>query len=105
MAIERRVKQESASMEHLDKLAEEAVKEAIKSFAAAGKRAFSGSVPPEAERLLLSKARGRLSQPQAAARVTQAVERLHSRRTIKAPQARQNDWVLMGAEKPPSNEK
>jgi hypothetical protein len=92
-------------MEHLDKLAEEAVKEAIKSLAAGGKRAFSGSVPPEAERLLLGKARGRLSQPQAAARVKQAIERLHSRKTIKAPQARQNDWVLMGEQKPSPTEK
>jgi hypothetical protein len=91
-------------MEHLDKLAEEAVKDAIRSLAAGGKRAFSGSVPPEAERILLSKARGRLSPPQAAARVKQAVERLHTRKTIKAPQARQNDWVVVGEAKPSSNE-
>jgi hypothetical protein len=56
-------------MEYIDKLAESVVKEAIEGLAANGKRAYSGSVPMEAERLLLSKGRGRVPQVVAATKV------------------------------------
>jgi hypothetical protein len=91
-------------MEYVEKLAEEAVKEAIGSLVANGKRAYSGSVPAEAARLLTEKGRGRVSQAIAAAKVALAVERLKDRREIKAPPARQHDWVVVGHQsQPPSS--
>jgi len=83
-------------VEYLDRLAELAVKEAIESLVAEGKRAYSQSVPKEAGRLLLQKGRGRVSQRDADKRVQQAIERLKARKEIKAPTAPYNDWVLMG---------
>ena len=82
-------------MKHLDRLAEDSVREAIESVVKSGKRAHSGSVPPEAERLLRGKMRGRLSEAEAALQVKRAVERLGSRKTIKAPQAKYTDWAIL----------
>ena len=90
-------------MEYLDKLAEQSVKEAIQSLVAAGKRAYSQSVPKEARRLLLQKGRGRVPQADADKRVQQAVERMRERKEIKAPRAPYNDWALIVAgPKPPA---
>lgn len=83
-------------MEYLDRLAEEAVKDAIKALLAGGKRPYSGSVPPEAQRLLREKGRNRVSQTDAEKRVTAAIDRLRERREIKAPRAPYNDWALIG---------
>lgn len=83
-------------MEYLDRLAEEAVKDAIKALLAGGKRPYSGSVPPEAQRLLREKGRNRVSQADAEKRVTAAIDRLRERREIKAPRAPYNDWALIG---------
>lgn len=82
-------------MEYLDRLAEEAVKDAIKALLAGGKRPYSGSVPPEAQRLLREKGRNRVSQTDAEKRVTAAIDRLRERREIKAPRAPYNDWALI----------
>ena len=83
-------------MEYLDKLAEEAVKDAIKGLLAGGKRPYSGSVPPEAQRLLREKGRSRVSQADAEKRVNGAIDRLRLRKEIKAPRAPYNDWALIG---------
>ena len=91
-------------MEHLDKLAEEAVKDAIKSLLATGKRPYSGSVPPEAQRLLREKARDRVSQADAEKRVNGAIDRLRERKEIKAPRAPYNDWTLIGHVPPKAGE-
>jgi len=82
-------------VEYLDKLAESAVKEAIQSLAASGKRANSGNVPAEAERLLRQKGRARVSEADAQKRVSQAIERLRARKEIKAPRAPYNDWGVL----------
>jgi hypothetical protein len=87
-------------MEYVDKLAEQAVKEAIAALLAGGQRAYSGNVPTEAGRLLMKKARGRVAQPVAAAKVGAAIDRLRARKEIKAPPARQHDWVLLKVETP-----
>lgn len=87
-------------MEYLDKLAEMAVKEAIQSLVAGGKRTNSQSVPKEARRLLLQKGRGRMPQADADRRVQQAIERMRERKEIKAPRAPYNDWALIGASSP-----
>src|SRR5688500_632910 len=80
-------------MEYVDKLAEDAVKEAIVSLVSKGERAYSGSVPTEAERLLMNKGRGRVSKTVVTAKVMLAIERLRSRKEIKASPQRQDDWA------------
>jgi hypothetical protein len=90
-------------MEYIDKLAESIVKEAIQGLATNGKRAYSGSVPMEAERLLLSKGRGRVSEFVAAAKVKAAIERLRERKEIRAPVAQYTDWVLVDRTAPPDS--
>ena len=87
-------------MEYLDKLAEVAVKEAIASLVAGGKRAYSGSVPAEAQRLLKAKGRARVSDADGKKRVQQAIERLKERKEIKAPTAPYNDWALIEYQQP-----
>jgi hypothetical protein len=82
-------------VEFLDKLAETAVKEAIQSLAASGKRANSRSVPPEAQQLLRQKGRGRVDESEAQKRVAQAIERLSERKEIKAPKAPYTDWGII----------
>ena len=91
-------------MEYLDKLAEEAVKDAIKALLADGKRPYSGSVPLEAQRLLREKGRNRVSQPDAEKRVNGAIDRLRVRKEIKAPRAPYNDWALIGHTAPKAGE-
>jgi hypothetical protein len=89
-------------MEYLDKLAEEAVKEAIKDLPARGVRPSSRTVPLEARKIMLSKGRNRLTQPDAESRVTRAIARMKERKDIKAPTAPYTDWALidLGPEKP-----
>jgi hypothetical protein len=89
-------------MEYLDKLAELAVKEAIAKLVADGKRPYSQNVPPEALRLLLEKARGRVSPADADKRVPQAIERLKDRKEIKAPNAPYNDWTVIDYRRRPA---
>ena len=82
-------------MEFLDKLAETVVKETIQSLATTGKRVNSQNVPPEAQRLLRQKGRGRVTEADAQRRVSQAIDRLRERKEIKAPTAPYNDWGVM----------
>ncbi len=91
-------------MEYLDKLAEEAVKDAIKSLLAGGKRPYSGSVPAEAQRFMREKGRNRVSQVDAEKRVASAIDRLRERKEIKAPRAPYNDWALIGYTPPKTDE-
>jgi hypothetical protein len=91
-------------VEYLDRLAETAVKEAIQSLAASGKRANSNNVPAEAVQLFQRKGRGRVSASEAPKRVSQAIGRLRDRREIKAPQAPYNDWVVIAHGAPAANE-
>ena len=91
-------------MEYLDRLAEEAVKDAIKALLAGGKRPYSGSVPQEAQRFLREKGRNRVSQADAEKRVTGAIDRLRERKEIKAPRAPYNDWALIGHTPPKAGE-
>jgi hypothetical protein len=91
-------------MEYVDRLAETAVKDAIKQLAADGKRPSSRNVPAEACRLLLSKGRGRVVRSEVEKRVRQAIERLRERKEIKAPEAPYNDWALIGYKPPPKTE-
>jgi RNase P protein component len=82
-------------MEYIDKVAEETVKEAIRSLGASGKRANSGTVALEAEKALMKKARPRISVTQAQNKVQQAIERLRVRKEIRAPRDKQHDWALV----------
>jgi hypothetical protein len=91
-------------VEYLDKLAETAVKEAIQSLAANGKRANSRNVPAEAQQLLRQQGRGRVSEADAQKRVSQAIERLRERKEIKAPRAPYNDWGVMDYRSPAAKE-
>ena len=84
-------------MEYLDKLAEEAVKQAIKDLRERGERPYSKNVPPEARDILLAKGRNRVPQADAERRVQQAIARLKDRKEIKAPTAPYNDWALIDA--------
>jgi hypothetical protein len=83
-------------VEYLDRLAEEAVRDAIRNLLAEGKRPYSGSVPEAAQRLLREKGRGRVSPPDAERRVSAAIDRLREQREIRAPRAPYNDWALIG---------
>jgi hypothetical protein len=82
-------------MEYIDKVAEDVVKEVIQSLVANGKRANGGTVPLEAERALMKRARPRISRTQAEIKVQQAIEKLRARKDIKAPRDKQHDWVLI----------
>jgi hypothetical protein len=82
-------------MEYIDKVAEDTIKEAIQSLVASGKRANSATVPLEAEKSLMKRARPRLSVAQAQIKVLQAIERLRTRKEIKAPRDKQHAWVLV----------
>ena len=88
-------------MEYADKLAEESVKEAIQNLVASGKRAHSQSVPPEAEKILLKKGRGRISRADIEKKIGKAVEELRRRKDIKAPTSPHNDWAVLRNPQPP----
>lgn len=88
-------------MEYLDRVAEEAVKQAIKDLLERGARPSSKSVPREARKVLLSKGRNRVSETDAEKRVQQAIERLKQRKEIKAPSAPYTDWAVIGDASPP----
>jgi hypothetical protein len=81
---------------YFDKLAEAAVKDAIRQLEANGKRPSSRTVPAEARSLLLQKGRKRLGESDAERRVQKAIDRLKERKEIKAPTAPNNDWALVG---------
>jgi len=91
-------------VEYLDKLAEDAVKDAIKSLLAGGKRPYSGSVPAEAQRLMREKGRNRVSPAEAEKKVSGAIDRLRERKEIKAPRAPYNDWALIGYTAPKADD-
>jgi hypothetical protein len=82
-------------MQYIDKVAEDIVKEAIQALVASGKRANGGTVPLEAERSLMKRARPRISPIQAQNKVMQAIERLRNRKEIKAPRDKHREWVLI----------
>jgi hypothetical protein len=82
-------------MEHLDKLAEEAVREALKELRERGERPHGKTVPPEAHKLLLRKARNRLAPADAERRVALAIARLKERKDIKAPATPRAEWALI----------
>jgi hypothetical protein len=82
-------------VEYLDRLAEEAVKQAIKDLRERNERPSSKSVPPEARKILLSKGRNRVSPVDAEKRVQQAIARMKDRKEIRAPSAPYNDWALV----------
>jgi hypothetical protein len=84
------------ALDHFDRLAEASVKEAIQQLVANAKRPDSRSVPPEARALLLRKSRSRLTEPDAAKKVEQAIQRLRDRKEIKAPSSRYTEWALFG---------
>jgi hypothetical protein len=86
-------------MEHFDKLAEEAVKQALKDLRERGERPHSKTVPPEAHSILLSKARNRISPADAERRVTLAIARLKERKDIKAPATPRGEWALIETRK------
>jgi hypothetical protein len=85
-------------MEYMDKVAEDVVKDAIRNLLKGGKRANGGTVPVEAERSLMQKARPRVSRIQAESKVQQAIERLRARKEIKAPRDKQHAWTLVSRE-------
>ena len=89
-------------MDFIDKLAIDAVKEAIKSLREAGKRPYKQTVPREAERILIAKSGRRVTPTDAVKRVVQAIERLKARKELKAPPTAE-DWVLIDR-RPPKEE-
>jgi hypothetical protein len=88
-------------VDHVDKLAEASVKEAIERLVAAGERPYSQNVPPAARHLLLEKGRGRVSQAEAEKRVIDAIWRMKERKDIKAPTSPHADWVIVDRSSPP----
>ena len=91
-------------MDHIDKIAEQAVKEAIEKLVAAGERPYSQNVPAEARQLLLAKGRGRIAQSVAEKKVTDAIWRMKERKDIKAPTSPHGDWAVVDRG-PPSDAK
>jgi hypothetical protein len=87
--------------DYFDKLAEEAVRDAIHALAAAGKRPTIRTVPAEAARLLQQKGRGRLAAADGEEKVAKAIDRLRERKDIRAPLAPTSEWVVVGHEPPP----
>jgi hypothetical protein len=82
-------------MEYIDKLAEQAVKEAIEALLARAERPCSHNVPLEAQRLLMDKGRGRVAQSIAEKKVVDAIWRMKERKDIKAPTSPHGDWVIV----------
>jgi hypothetical protein len=91
-------------VDHIDKIAEQAVKEAIEKLVAAGERPYSQNVPAEARQLLLAKGRGRISQAVAEKKVIDAIWRMKERKDIKAPTSPHGDWAIVDRG-PPSDAK
>jgi hypothetical protein len=89
-------------VDHVDKLAEASVKEAIEKLAAAGERPHSQNVPAEARQLLLAKGRGRIAEAVVEKRVIDAIWRMKERKDIKAPTSPHGDWVIVDRS-PPSD--
>jgi hypothetical protein len=87
-------------MDHVDKLAEASVREAIEKLVAAGERPHSQNAPAEARQLLLAKGRGRISEAVAEKRVIDAIWRMKERKDIKAPTSPQGDWVIVDRSSP-----
>jgi hypothetical protein len=87
-------------MEYIDKLAEQAVKEAIEALMARGERPCSHNVPREAQRLLMDKGRGRVAQSIADKKVLDAIWRMKERKDIKAPTSPQADWAIVDRRAP-----
>jgi len=87
-------------VDHIDKLAEQAVKEALQKLMAAGERPHSQNVPPEARQLLLAKGRGRISEGIAEKEVSDAIWRMKERKDIKAPTSPRGDWVIVDRSSP-----
>jgi hypothetical protein len=90
-------------MEHSDKLAMDAVKEAIAKLREAGTRPHKQNVPKEAERILVAKSGRRVTQSDAAKKVAQAIERLKDRKELKAPTTL-HDWALIDRAPPKKEE-
>ena len=90
-------------MDFIDKLAIDAVREAIKSLRAAGKRPYKQTVPREAERMLIAKSGRRVNPTDAVKKVAQAIERLKARKELKAPPTAE-DWVLVERQPPKEEE-
>jgi hypothetical protein len=89
-------------VDHVDKLAEASVKEAIESLIAAGERPYSQNVPAEARQLLLAKGRGRILESVAEKKVIDAIWRMKERKDIVAPTSPHGDWVIVDRS-PPSD--
>ena len=87
-------------MDHVDKLAEASVKEAIEKLVAAGQRPYSQNVPAEARQLLLARGRGRISEAVVEKRVIDAIWRMKERKDIKAPTSPHGDWVIVDRSSP-----
>ncbi len=91
-----------------DRLAEDAVIEAIEKLIAARKRAYSLSVPPEATRILISKGRGRIASADATTKVKEAIISLHDRGKIEAHVEPREDWLILDtvdSEVPPETDR
>ena len=90
-------------MDFIDRLAIDAVREAIKSLREAGKRSYKQTVPPEAQRILIAKSGRRVTPTDAVKKVAQAIERLKARKELKAP-PNAEDWVLIERQRPKEEE-
>jgi hypothetical protein len=87
-------------VDHVDRLAEASVKEAIEKLVAAGQRPYSQNVPAEARQLLLARGRGRISEAVVEKRVIDAIWRMKERKDIKAPTSPHGDWVIVDRSSP-----
>lgn len=77
-----------------NRMAEDAVIQAIEELVSAGKRAYSLSVPVEAQRILLSKERGRVARADALSRIREAIVSLQDRGMIEAHLEPSKDWLI-----------
>ena len=84
-----------SNMASRDKLAEDAVIEAIEELIAENKRAYSHSVPLKAVQILVSRGRGRVARGDATERVRGAIVSLHEREAIEASHLPRNDWLIL----------
>jgi predicted nucleotide-binding protein len=74
--------------------AAEAVYAAIEALIAAGKRAYSLSVPMEAEKILVQSGRGRINSSEAHAQTKAAIVGLATEGKIEIPIQSRMDWVI-----------
>ena len=77
-------------------LAESAVVNAIEILVSQGQRPHSHNVPMEAERIMISEGRGRITEAMVSGLIKEAIVTLHDRRKIEAHMEPRKTWRIVG---------